>query len=358
MRAHIAARAIFCLGLLGVGAFAHADSAAAGRVVKVVGDVMRIDPQNGQKFLAVGDTFSVGDVLQTGPDARIKVVMSEGGNEVVLGRATRLLIERSGSLARNSETGTTLSLREGQVRSVVKKKYSGSGNDVFEVRTPNAVAGVRGTTFLVSFDQKKFRSLLATEEGAVVWSSQGKQLLVAKGKFSTVSGKDISMPTAIESSPSVSSEVKEVRSEAATDNGDSTSTSSGATSVASDPVAKSSTTTFDASGNEVVVETVEAPQNTTRAPASVAEAAPASSASTAVAAGPSGMPKASMGGVERKMALAKVPETASSPAAGSGPVASGAADILKDQRGLQDQTTFVKKNSDKLNPAVVSAPVK
>lgn len=355
MGSHIRLRFVVCLGLLGMSSFVHANSPAAGRVAKVVGDVMRIDPQNVQKLLVAGDSFSVGDVVATGPEGRAKLVMSEGGNEVVLGRGTRLVIERAGSQARSSEVGTSLTLRQGQVRSVVKKKYSGSGRDVFEVRTPNAVAGVRGTTFLVSFDPKKFRSMLATEEGAVVWSSQGKQLLVAKGKFSTVSGKDISIPAAIESSPSVSSEVKEVKSEGSA-SGDESASTSDVAAKASEPVAQSSTTTFDSSGNEVVVETVEAPKSSGRAPASVGGEATAPVAAAPVANAPVSPPKAGMGSVEQKMALAKVPDASSSPAATSAP--GGGMNMLKDQRSLQEQANFVKKNSDKLNPAVVSVPVK
>ncbi len=219
--------------------------------------------------------------------------MSEGSNEVVLGSGTRLLIERVGSQARGGSSGTSLSLREGQVRSVVKKKYTGVAGDVFEVKTPNAVAGVRGTVFLVAFDQKKFRSLLATEDGAVIWRSQGKELLVAKGKFSTVTGKDILPATPLESNPGVNSELEDFKQQ-------DVSTES---PEQGEDSATTQTSGFDAQGNEVVVEERPASSGSSRAPASLVGAAIDATS----------MERAPMGAKEQKLALSKVPASSFQP---------------------------------------------
>jgi hypothetical protein len=324
--------------LLLTTAIAEAAPRVAGRVVRVVGDVIRIDLKSAQKKLVVGDAFSEGDVIATGPDGRAKLLMSEGNNEVVLGAHTRLVIERVGSQARSSKSGTTLSLREGQVRSVVKKKYTGIDEDVFEVKTPNAVAGVRGTVFLVSFEPKSYRSLLATEEGSVVWRSQGREILVAKGKFSTVIGSKILPASLIDSSPDVSSEVKDMKSEAPRNSEGVSVEDVGADSAGV-------TTGFDADGNEVVLE--KAPETGGRAPASIGGEPVDSPASST-----SGRP--AMGGEEQKLALTNV---STGPAPIGPTVAPVSTDFQKSQQGLLDQADFAKKNTNTLNPASVSIPI-
>jgi hypothetical protein len=331
-------RPLLAILFAALAGYAHAAPRVAGRVIRVVGDVLLIDLKNTQKKLIVGDAFSEGDVIATGPSGRAKLLMSEGNNEVVLGAHTRLVIERVGSQARSSASGTTLSLREGQIRSVVKKKYTGLDGDVFEVKTPNAVAGVRGTVFLVGFDPKTFRSLLATEEGAVVWRSQGKELLVSEGKFSTVIGNQVLPATMIDSSPDVSSDVKDMKSEAPRDSEGVSVEDMGSDSAGV-------TTGFDADGNEVVLE--KAPESGGRAPASVGVEAVDSSTSASGG-------RVSMGGEEQRLALTNV---STAPAPIGVTVAPVASDLQRSQQGLQDQADFVKKNSTTLNPASVSIPI-
>jgi len=329
---------IAMVGTLGVfSLLGLAASRVAGRAVRIVGSVTLYDANKSSKPLAVGDAFSEGDVIETGPDGRAKLAMSEGGNEVVVGSATRLVIDRVGSQARGGSSGTSLSLEQGQVRSVVRKKYSGLDGDVFEVKTPNAVAGVRGTVFLVGFEPKQFRSLLATEEGAVIWRSQGKELLVAKGRFSTVIGKDILPATPLESNPSVNSELQDFKQQ------DLSSESKGQDSES----LSTQTTGFDAEGNEVVLEESPDSSGSARAPASVGTEDLSSQSPE----------RASMGAEEQKLALSKVPVSSAQPTAAVVD-AQSPMDILKAQKTLLDQAGYVKQNSDMLNPAVVSVPIK
>ena len=321
-----------------------AQDKVAWRVVRVVGEVMRISPQGQTKAAVAGDNFSEGDVIATGAEGRAKLVMIEGKNEVVLGSRTRLVIERAGSQARGAASGTTLSLTEGQVRSSVNKKYSGEGGDVFEVKTPNAVAGVRGTVFLVSFDRKTARSLLATEEGAVAWSSQGRKILVPKGQFSAVMGQEILPPRAIESNPDVSADVKKMKTEEAPKK------ESQLNDVPGDSSSKNGATSFDKQGNEVVVVESDSSSSKSRAPASVREQ---SSVAAPASGGSAGAPRPTIGSEEQKVAMSKTkpgPNRAE-------PGVPRPKDILKDQKAIREQTNFVRENSGKLNPAVVVVPL-
>ncbi|MEO5666816.1 MAG: FecR family protein, partial [Bdellovibrionota bacterium] len=109
-------------------------------------------------------------------------------NEIVLGSNTSLVIERAGA----TKPGTELSLRQGTVRSSVNRKYSGKDGDIFEVKTPNGVAGVRGTIFNVAYDSKKNMTQVFTERGAVAVTNlaagpTAKPTMVKAGMFSEVS---------------------------------------------------------------------------------------------------------------------------------------------------------------------------
>jgi len=111
-----------------------------------------------------GAPFYVGETVQTKADGRVKLKFVEGGNEVVLGSGTTLVIRKAGT---NEKPGTDLALQQGQVRANVNRKYSGESGDTYEIRTRNAVAGVRGTVFAASFDPKTAVTAVVTERGLV-----------------------------------------------------------------------------------------------------------------------------------------------------------------------------------------------
>jgi hypothetical protein len=201
--------------VFGLNAFAFAAD-TAGVIVKLKGDV-KIERGKGAAAGAVeGDKFYVGDTFITGGDGRAKLRFAEGGpngkNEVVISSASRLFIEKAGS-AGSGKSGTSLALESGAIRSNVKKKYSGEGEDVFKVRTPNAVAGVRGTIFMMSFDSKTKVSALATQQGKVIFTMAGNSKAVSANQ--AIKGTPES-PGKVEenrSPASVSKEFKELESE-------------------------------------------------------------------------------------------------------------------------------------------------
>jgi hypothetical protein len=153
-----------------------------------------------------GAVFFEGETIQTKDGARVKLKFDEGGkdggNEVVLGANTTMLVDRAGGAGK---VGTSLTLKSGQVRSQVNHKYSGEGSDVFEVRTPNAVAGVRGTNFFVGVDRAG-NSTVAVSHGSVVLErnmvafngagrrAASEQVRLSPGQFSEV--KEFAPPSA------------------------------------------------------------------------------------------------------------------------------------------------------------------
>ncbi len=195
----------------------------AGRIVLVKGDVFILsakdksvvaDPSGKRgRSTQKGSLFFEGETIQTKDGARVKLLFLEGGNEIVLGSNTSLVVERAGA----SKAGTELSLNQGTVRSTVNRKYSGQGGDIFEVKTPNSVAGVRGTVFNVAYDSKKNTTQVFTERGSVAVvnvgaGAKGKPILVNAGMFSEVKKSDTpSAPAAAPASiiESMSPESKE-----------------------------------------------------------------------------------------------------------------------------------------------------
>jgi len=229
----------------------------AGKIVLVKGDVFILsakdksvvaDPSGKRgRSTQKGSAFFEGETIQTKDGARVKLLFVEGGNEVVLGSSTSLVVERAGA----SKSGTELSLNQGTVRSSVNRKYSGQGGDIFEVKTPNSVAGVRGTVFNVAYDSKKNTTQVFTERGSVAVTNvaagaKGKPILVNAGMFSEV--KKSETPSAPAAAPadlmeSMSPESKE--EPAAASSSDSSSNSEAAPASAAGETASNAAPSED-----------------------------------------------------------------------------------------------------------------
>lgn len=202
--------------LVSVGVFASFAGAAlaapapAGTIKLIKGQVEIHDKASkviadtngtGGRKLEAGAPFYVGETVVTKADGRVKLEFVEGKNEVTLGTNTSLFIERASTSA-TAAAGTTLSLASGEVRSSVNHKYSGKGGDSYEVKTPNAVAGVRGTIFLARFNPMSGKSDIATERGLVavknlkLGGGAGREVVVKPGMFTSTTGATPPAPPA------------------------------------------------------------------------------------------------------------------------------------------------------------------
>lgn len=209
-----------CLSLSGGAPDAEAAPAVSGHIRLMRGQVFIMDAQSKIVADAAGkrgrstqpnSPFYQGETVITKEDGRVKLEFVEGGNEVVLGPNTVLTIERSSTSAA-AKPGTKLNLARGEVRSNVKVKYSGEGENVYEVRTPNAVAGVRGTIFLARFNAQTFKSDVATERGAVaVRGAMGAITMVRAGMFTSVASSSLAVaPKPISSNPEINKAVQKL----------------------------------------------------------------------------------------------------------------------------------------------------
>lgn len=132
-----------------------------------------------------GDPVNLKDLIRTKSDSKAEVLFNDG---VVLRLAQRTRIDVSEYMM---ESTGGIQLGEGKVEAVVPKQLanliaSAPGKNRFEIRTPNAVTGVRGTTFYVVYENTVTQVVVT--EGHVVFSNpmQIGSVLVSAGNMSSV----------------------------------------------------------------------------------------------------------------------------------------------------------------------------
>jgi hypothetical protein len=137
--------------------------------------------------LSVGAEVREGDRLRTGARGRVKVLLSDD-SILALGSNSDLRIETHSFSASNRERRTRIELFGGAVRALVQKSVQTAQAD-FEIKTGNAVAGVRGTEFVLESDAGGAR--LSTLSGEVEFSSvDGARTLVAAGQGSRLAAEN------------------------------------------------------------------------------------------------------------------------------------------------------------------------
>jgi hypothetical protein len=130
---------VVALLVLSVGA-AFGQSSATGQIEYLEGDV----EVNGA-FVDIGTQVEVGDIVRTGSDGFAEVVFNRR-NIFRIGPDTRATLRLTGSRP-------SIDLDRGSVTAVFERlQRIGGNNPSFEIRTPTAVGGVRGTSFFVKVE--------------------------------------------------------------------------------------------------------------------------------------------------------------------------------------------------------------
>lgn len=150
---------------------ARAQSTGTFTVVK--GDVTVTSANGTTEKAKVGKKVSPADVITAGPDSRAKIVMADK-NVINISPDTKMAVEKYVFDPSKDDKQVTLSVVYGKVRATVEQKYDGEKNK-FHIKTPAAVAGVRGTDFLTSFSAKTNETKIITFEGRVAVGMPGPQ---------------------------------------------------------------------------------------------------------------------------------------------------------------------------------------
>ncbi len=141
-----------------------------GSSAQSVGEIAAIEEKvelgrNGSWSRAIlGDGVEMGDRIRSDVSGRVRVVFSDGSVVVVAPRS-EIRVDRH-VFDPDGETSSVFEVLKGKMRSIVSEYYETSGT--FEVNTPNAVSGVRGTDFIVVHDPSLDTSEVVGVSGRVV----------------------------------------------------------------------------------------------------------------------------------------------------------------------------------------------
>jgi len=169
-----------------------------GRVVAVEGELTAVN-QNTKRNLSLNSDVYLGDLLLTGESSTGQVQFTDGMLILLIPGSAYSVDTYSKSLI-SSKNRFIAKLREGGVR-VTTGLIAQKNPENFELNTPNATIGVRGTVFEARvFNGAVFASC---STGVIVLTNQGGTLLLgpaASAQFAMVSSKR-SPPQALKTRP-------------------------------------------------------------------------------------------------------------------------------------------------------------
>jgi len=155
---------------------------AVGFVALVKGEVS-IERDGAILDASMGMEVKEGDHLRTGEKARLKVLFTDDAL-IALGSDSEVIIKSHMFDAQAKNRTTRLELLGGKLRALVQRMVAGSRAN-FEVETSNAVAGVRGTEFILLAGDSGTR--LYTFSGSVEMQGEGgEKVMVAAGRASSI----------------------------------------------------------------------------------------------------------------------------------------------------------------------------
>jgi hypothetical protein len=111
---------------------------------------------------SLGTPIQQRDTLRTGKGGRLRVIFADD-SVVSLAAGSELLVDESAYEGTGGRVRSTMELLRGKVRSLVSEHGGGS----FELGTPTAVAGVRGTDFVIVYDEASASSDVVGVSGAI-----------------------------------------------------------------------------------------------------------------------------------------------------------------------------------------------
>jgi hypothetical protein len=154
---------------------AEATSAAeAAGHVKVMSGTVSIVDAKGHKNIVKGEAeIHEGDHIESSADGAALVKL-QGGNKIHVLQDTSLELKEHKTPEVEASRKTLLHLIKGKIRNQVEQKYNGQAS-YYRVTTAGAVAGVRGTDFVVEthMDGGHLETKIATIKGDVTFGKAG-----------------------------------------------------------------------------------------------------------------------------------------------------------------------------------------
>lgn len=189
-------KSLFFTAVLAVALPASASSVHG--IFKVVKGQVEVISKEGQKKKArIGLKVFPEDTVKTGKDSRAKIVMVDK-NEINVSPESEFSLSKYEYNPDENKKDVMINVIYGKIRAKVSQKYD--GDNKFRVKTPTAVAGVRGTDFITAFTPATQESRVITFEGRVEFGVPGvgdgisKAVMVVAGQSSILNGSQPSAP--------------------------------------------------------------------------------------------------------------------------------------------------------------------
>jgi len=139
---------LFCVSVILPASEAFA-AAFVGQAVKVRGDV-RLTRDGADVAVSMGTALQLGDVIKTGPGARLRLRFVDG-SILALAENTTISIDLFAVDATNKSRTVVLTILDGIVNAAAAK--SGESKFDYQIKTANGYSAVRGTKWIVAFQQ-------------------------------------------------------------------------------------------------------------------------------------------------------------------------------------------------------------
>lgn len=135
-----------------------------GAVHTVMGKAWLKLPSGEKMKVVKGTRVHEKDQIETMLRGHVKIVFDDG-NVANIKPSSKILVQE---YSMGKDKRALLKLIKGKVRSKVKQKYEGNDTSYYRVKTKSAVAGVRGTDFVVEYSNKdRLITKVSTIEGEV-----------------------------------------------------------------------------------------------------------------------------------------------------------------------------------------------
>ncbi len=148
---------------------------------KVVKGTVEVISKNGKRQKAkLGLRVFPQDKVVTGKDSRAKIVMVDK-NELNVTPDSEIQIAKYEYKPEAGKKNVSINVLYGKIRAKVNQKYE--GDNKFQVKTPSAVAGVRGTDFFTAYNPTNNATRVVTFEGRVEFGLPGANGAILKPVF-------------------------------------------------------------------------------------------------------------------------------------------------------------------------------
>lgn len=147
-------------------------------VTAVSGNVRYKGADGGFRPLREGDRLNGGETVLTGPRSSASFRFADG-TQLTQQASSKLGFGRLAAYGKTGMISTELNLESGRIETAAARQQAPAGG--FQVRTPVAVAGLRGTAFRVGVAEDGRRMSSEVTEGVVAVNARGRTVDVAAG---------------------------------------------------------------------------------------------------------------------------------------------------------------------------------